>query len=182
MRHVLARMAAPFLDRLLGRAEPTPPAPEPAAPPSAPERDGDALHAALATKVLHAWAQNRQQVRVPLTLRLGWLEPEQRALVVQAMAAALGACGFLREPAEQRLAAALARAGGDAAVTEGAPPDLIPLLAAIEAARLGAHAYAAAALVLDRRVAAERAFLDFLGARFGLPPSLTADLARRYRR
>ena len=62
------------------------------------------------------------------------------------------------------------------------PPDLFRLLAEIEASGLEAQAYAAAALVLDRRVPAERAFLDWIAARFGLPDSAVAALARRYAR
>jgi uncharacterized membrane protein YebE (DUF533 family) len=139
------------------------------------------LHVALAEKLLHSWAQNRQQVLVPLTLSLARMPDASRGLVVRAMQAALAARG----PAEDnpaRLAAALRRAGGDPATPPGDPPDLFRLVAELEAQSLGGEAYAAASLVLDRRVPAERAFLDWLAARFGLPPSLVAGLSRRYRR
>jgi uncharacterized membrane protein YebE (DUF533 family) len=141
----------------------------------------NALHQALAEKLLHGWAQNRQQVLVPLTLNLARLEPARRGPVIAMMQAALAARGAA-EGAEARLAAALRRAGGDPATPPAEPPDLFRLLAEVEAAGLGGEAYAAASLVLDRRVAGERAFLEWLAARLGLPASLTAGLARRYRR
>jgi uncharacterized membrane protein YebE (DUF533 family) len=137
-----------------------------------------ALHAELAQKVLHAWAHNRQQVRVPLVLDLERVDAPQRALLLQAIAAALAAGGPVDEG---RAAAAMARVGAAPAELPGSPPDLFRLLAELEEADLGAHAYAAATLVLDRRQAAPRAFLDWLAARFGLPVSLTNGLARRYR-
>lgn len=177
-------MAATLLDRLFGNDPPGEPDTAPA-PPAPPPPADHALRAVLATKILHGWAQNRQQVLVPLTLRLGWLEPDRRALIVQAMAAALAACGVPPASAEARLAAALRQAGGEPGTDTAALadlPGLVALVAALEAAKLGAHGYAAAALVLDRRVPVERAFLDWLAARFALPPSLTAGLARRYRR
>jgi uncharacterized membrane protein YebE (DUF533 family) len=186
-------MAPALLDRLLGRnAAPSPDAP-PDQPPVAGEPDGGpepaetALRAELAQKVLHAWAQNQQQVLVPLSLNLARLEPGPRALLVQAMATALTACRATAAPDRLRLSSALGRIGGagEAAAAEAAldhPPNLLELVAVIERDGLGAHAYAAAALVLNQRVTVERAFLEWLAARFALPPSLTANLARHYRR
>jgi hypothetical protein len=141
------------------------------------------LHLAIAGKLLHAWAQNRQQVLVPLTLNLARMDAAQRALVLAVARAALASRGA--PPAEDaaRLEAALPRIGGsagDAGPPE--PPGLFALVASVQAAGLGAHAYAAAATVLDRRQPVERAFLDWLAARLSLPPNLIAGLARRYRR
>ncbi|MGG5818964.1 DUF533 domain-containing protein [Falsiroseomonas sp. HW251] len=135
------------------------------------------LHAAIATKLLHAWAQNRQQVLAPLTLDLSRMESGPRALLLGMVAAAQAVGGKDGD----RLRGALRRMRAEGAAIPG-PPDLFPLLHEIEAAALGAQAYAAAALLLDRRVAAERAFLDWIAARFALPASAVAALARRYGR
>lgn len=135
------------------------------------------LNAALAAKLLHAWAQNRQQVLAPLTLDLSRMDTAPRALLLGMVAAAQA----VRGQDGERLRGALRRMGAEGAELPG-PPDLFRLLHEIEAAGLGAEAYAAAALVLDRRVAGERAFLDWIAARFGLPASAVAALARRYGR
>jgi uncharacterized membrane protein YebE (DUF533 family) len=136
------------------------------------------IHAALATKLLHAWAENRQQVLVPLTLDLSRQESASRALLLGMVAAAQAARGGV---GDARLAGALRRMGADGAAL-GAPPDLFRLLTEIAASGLGAQAYAAAALVLDRRVPGERAFLDWIAARFGLAASVVAGITRRYAR
>jgi len=143
------------------------------------------VQAALAEKLLHAWAQNRQQVGVPLALNLGRMEPAARGLLLRVMAAALAAGGAGPEAAA-RLGPALRRVGAEVEVATVAaalapPPDVFALMAEVEAAGLGAPAYAAAAAVLDRRNPAARAFLDWLAARLALPASLAAGLARRYR-
>jgi uncharacterized membrane protein YebE (DUF533 family) len=153
------------------------------APPPPAERT---IRLALAEKLVQAWALNRQQVRVPLSLNLARMMPEQRALVAAAMAASLAACGIAPEVASSRLEAALARIGGAAAQAAAmqaiqAPTDLVALLRRLEAEELGAHAYAGAVLVLDRQVAAQRLFLDWLAARFALPAATASGLARRYR-
>jgi hypothetical protein len=150
-----------------------------------PERDPQrALREALAAKALHAWLQNRHQTLFPLTLNLRVLDPGARALLVRLVAASAAlAPGGGAEPG--RLRDALDGAGaGDA---EGrlleealAAPDPLPaLLEALREAGLGAHAYAAALLVLDRRGPVERAWLDFLAARFALPAEVSGDLERR---
>jgi uncharacterized membrane protein YebE (DUF533 family) len=145
-----------------------------------PEPGQRVLQAAIAQKVLHAWAQNRQQVLMPLTLNLARLEEAERALLLGMMQAALAARGH-QEDAAERLSAALRRVQGEP-VEVTPPPDLFRLVAEIEARRIGPHAYAAAALVLDRRAAMERAFLDWLAARLGLSAALVAGLSRTYRR
>lgn len=137
----------------------------------------DPLQAVLATKLLHAWAQNRQQVLAPLTLDLSRMESAPRALLLAMVAAAQA----VRGKDAERLRGALRRMGAEGEAV-GGPPDLFRLLAEIEGAGLGAEAYAAVALVLDRRVTAQRAFLDWIAARFGLPESAVAALTRRYSR
>ncbi len=139
-----------------------------------------ALEAVLASKLLHAWAQNRQQVLVPLTLNLSAMEPRPRDLLLAMLDAALAARPRPEGLAERRLAA-LRRLGLPEAPA-GSPPHLFNLLAELTEARLGAAAYAVAALVLDRRDPTEAAFLDWVGAQLGVPPALIAQLARRFRR
>jgi hypothetical protein len=134
------------------------------------------LREAIAAKVLAGWAANRQQVAVPLALNLGRMEAAARGLVLAAMVAGVYATG--EDPA--RLPRAVERLRGDPAELPEAP-DVLRLVAAIEAAGLGAHAYAATSAVLDRGRPAARAWLDWLAARFALPPALLAGLARRYR-
>lgn len=181
-------MADGLLSRILGRRDA--PEPQPAEAPGRAPRTaaGDAmLRAALAEKVLHAWAQNRQQILVPLTVNLARMEPAGRGLVIGAMAAALAAQGEVTPLERRRLEGVVGRIGGSAADREAAsaaldhPPDLFPLLAALEAASLGAHAYAASLMVLERRGEVGRSWLHFLAARFALPPELVSRLARRYR-
>jgi hypothetical protein len=137
------------------------------------------LREAIARKVLLGWAQNRLQVAVPLSLDLARLPPDQARLVAAAMLAALLLTGPPAPERQRRLEAALARAGG---APPPDPPDLLPLLEALERAGLGAHAYAASLLVLDRREAAARSWLDLLAARFGLPAETVRGLVRRHRR
>lgn len=189
-------MAAGFLERLLGHPgerEDAAEALDSRGPSLSPRRDRSAapaeavLRETIAQKVLHAWAQNRQQVLVPLTVNLSRLEPASRALVVQAMAAAAMAGGRVTQEGRDRLTAALRRTGGgpeELALAERAltqPMPMAELLAALETARLGAHAFAASLLVADRREAVERAWLDYLAARFALPTEVTVGLGRRYR-
>jgi uncharacterized membrane protein YebE (DUF533 family) len=179
-------MADGLISRLLGRRDETE-APVPAARPDGLAAGRAVLRDALAEKVLRAWAQNRQQILVPLTLNLARMEPAARGLLVGAMAAALAADGEVTLRERRRLDAVLGRIGGEAADRDAAaaaldrPPDLFPLLSALQAASLGAHAYAASLLVLERRGEVGRAWLCFLAARFVLPSELVARLARRYR-
>lgn len=135
------------------------------------------LRAALAEKVLHGWAQNRQQVAVPLSLNLGRMAAAQRGLLLAAMAAARAATGS----DTRRMEAVLGRIGVDPAEMPAEPPDLFALLDAIEKAGLGAHAYAASLMVLERRQQVARAWLGYVAARFELPAEMLAGLARRYR-
>jgi uncharacterized membrane protein YebE (DUF533 family) len=61
------------------------------------------------------------------------------------------------------------------------PRALAPLLRDVQAARLGAHAYAASRLALDPRSPVNRAYLDYLAARLRLPAQVVNSLSRRYR-
>ncbi|WP_298957507.1 DUF533 domain-containing protein [uncultured Methylobacterium sp.] len=138
---------------------------------------------ALSQKVLRAWLQNRNQTLVPLALNLRNLDAGGRALVVQAMAAALAAAG-------QDGAAPgdlLARIGaGEAertllAAARAQEPGLGGLLDAVRARDLGAYAYAASLMVLDQRRRVSRLYLAFLASRLSLPEDVVSSLDRRYR-
>jgi uncharacterized membrane protein YebE (DUF533 family) len=181
-------MAPLLLDRILGREEASmPEAPAEAPDGSGPEPAERALRTALAQKLLHAWMQNRQQILVPLILNLERLDGVARTPIVEAMAAALAACGKRDGADRARLAAALLRAGAKAEAAQAEamladPPELLGVLERLTAARRGPEAFAAVSLVLDRRDTVERAFLEWLALRLGLPASLTGGLARRYGR
>jgi uncharacterized membrane protein YebE (DUF533 family) len=110
----------------------------------------------------------------------------ERALLAEAMAAALAA--GRAPPAERGQAArqALARLGaGDEEARRLAdalerPRPVHGLLAEIQGAGLGPHAYAASVLAADTREPASRAWLGYLAARFALPPEVVVSLNRRY--
>lgn len=142
----------------------------------------------LASKILGAWLQNRQQTLFPLTLNLRVVDPEARSLLVRMAAASALAGGATPAAAErERLSQELTMAGASEAEqallqAELAGPMPLPLLLrALQEARLGAHAYAASLLALDRRAGTSRAWLDYLAARFGLPPEVILGLQRRRR-
>lgn len=155
----------------------------------------------LAGKVLHGWLGNRQQTLFPLALNLRNLDAPQRGLLAEAVAAAALAGGGVEprdgtgverrdQAAEQRrdrAAQSLARLGAGAAETErlaaalNQPRPVPELLAELQAAGLGSHAYAASLLAVDQREAADRAWLGYLAARFALPAEVVGSLNRRYR-
>ena len=141
----------------------------------------------LATKVMHGWLGNRQQTLYPLVLNLRNLSAPERALLAEIMAATLAA--GRAPPAERdgaKVRQALARLGAgeeeahrfDAALDR--PRPVHELLAAIQDAGLGPHAYAASLLAADMREPASRAWLGYLAARFALPPEIVVSLNRRY--
>ncbi len=146
------------------------------------------LRESLATKVMHGWLGNRQQTLYPLALNLRNLGGPQRALVAEAMAATLAA-GRVAPPAErvQAARAALAQLGAGDEEARGLadaldrPRPVHELLAEVQDAGLGPHAYAAGLLAADAREPASRAWLGYLAARFALPPEVVAGLNRRYR-
>ena len=173
--------------------EPDPPdaAPLPAA---APRRHGGApeprwvLRDVLASKTLGAWLANRHQTLFPLTLNLNVVDSDGRALLVRIVAVSALADGAApslieREHLWQELAAVGAGEAERAAFEAelAAPTPLPPLLRALQDAHLGAHAYAASLLALDRRAGTDRTWLDYLAARFGLPPEVVVGLQRRRR-
>lgn len=181
-------MADGLIARFLGRPE-APPPEEGALPrrERAPGAGDAVIRDALAAKLLHDWAQNRQQVLVPLTVNLARMDRDARGLMVAVMAAALAADGAVTPRERRRMEAVLGRIGGDEEDRRAAlaaldrPPDVFALLAALEAASLGAHAYAASLLVLERSGEVGRAWLRYLAARFALPSEMVSRLARRYR-
>jgi uncharacterized membrane protein YebE (DUF533 family) len=164
-----------------------------AAPPAVPAqrlrlagRPEAILQESLAGKVLHGWLGNRQQTLYPLVLNLRNLGGHERALLAEAMAAAATAG---RAPPEGRARAAqrgLARLGagdeeaGRFAAALERPRPTPALLAELQDAGLGPHAYAASLLVADTREPADRAWLGYLAARFALPPDVVVGLNRRY--
>ncbi|EYD74757.1 putative membrane protein [Rubellimicrobium mesophilum DSM 19309] len=165
----------------LTQAQPGPPGPR-AAPNPAEE-----IYLAVATKVLSGWLANRQQTLVPHTLNFRVLERAQADLLLAVMAAAAQADGEIDSREVRQLPLALRRVGAgedearrlDEALAE--PQHLGVLLARVQEAGLGTHAYAAALLAINRGARANRAFLDYLGARLGLAPEVAGSLERRYR-
>jgi uncharacterized membrane protein YebE (DUF533 family) len=144
------------------------------------------LRESLATKVLHGWLGNRQQTLYPLVLNLRNLNGHERALLAEAMAAAVAAGRAPRAERADAAARALARLG--AGEEEGRrfadaldrPRPVHELLAEIQDAGLGPHGYAASLLASDTREPECRAWLGYLAARFALPPEVVTSLNRRY--
>ncbi|KMO17179.1 DUF533 domain-containing protein [Methylobacterium platani] len=185
-------MSFAFLTRAFGRGGPDEETEEPvSAPARASRRDRRAGRAdavvteALSQKVLHAFLQNRHQTLVPLTLNLRVLEPAQRDLVIQAMAAAFLAQGRRQDPAPVR--DALARISAAEAERQrldkalAAPLALGDLLDAILDADLGAYAYVASLLAVDQRRRVNQLYLAYLAERLGLAEDVVSSLHRRYR-
>jgi uncharacterized membrane protein YebE (DUF533 family) len=173
--------------------EPDPPDAAPLAA-SAPRRHGGApepqrvLRGVLASKTLGAWLANRHQTLFPLTLNLKAVDPDHRALLVRIVAASALAGGAEPSVTERgRLWQDLVAVGAGEAeraafeAEVAAPTPLPPLLRALQDVHLGAHAYAASLVALDRRAGTGRAWLDYLAARFGLPPEVVVGLQRRRR-
>ena len=140
----------------------------------------------LATKIVHAYLQNRHQTLFPLTMNFASLRPAETALVVEAMAAAMLADGAVSEGETEQIAASLRTIGGgarerellDASLRE--PRALSTLLAAIQEADLGALAYAASLMAINRRHTVNELYLEYLAARLALPAEVVASLNRRY--
>ena len=152
-----------------------------------PDDPAETLQVAVATKVLGGWLANRQQTLVPHTLNFGVLDRVQADLLLAVMAAAAQADGQIDSREARQLPLALRRVGAgedeerriDDALAE--PQHLSVLLTKVQNAGLATHAYAAALLAINRGTRANRAFLDYLGARLGLASEVAGSLERRYR-
>ena len=146
------------------------------------------LDRSLSQKVLHGWLQNRHQVLVPLTFRLGRLEPDDVELLMRFTAVALlngsTADAASQRPVERWLhdigAADAAVAGFRAGLASPAP--LSTLVAKLRERELSAYAYAAAVVAADTQEASGRLFANFIAARLGLPADAVRSIDRRYRR
>ncbi len=146
------------------------------------------LDRSLSQKVLHGWLQNRHQVLVPLTFRLGRLTSDDVELLMRFTAVALlnGSAG---DAASQRPVERWLRDIGadDSAVAEfqaaiPSPAPLSSLLAGVRERELSAYAYAAAVVAADTQEASGRLFANFIAARLGLPADAVRSIDRRYRR
>ncbi len=146
-----------------------------------------ALRDALAEKVLNAWLQNRQQTLFPLTVNLRTLDAASVGLLLQVAALAVSVG---QPPDDARLQGArswLASVGADtehlltftAALDE--PLAIGRLMQALQAAGLGAYAYAVSLAMLDQRDACTQPFLGFLASRLSVPPSVVQSVHRRSR-
>ena len=146
------------------------------------------LDRSLAGKVLEGWLQNRHQVLVPLTLRLGRLAEADAALVMQftavAMLNATDAGPASRRFAERWLREIGAPADGltpfQAALDN--PPPLSRVLSALRERNLAPFAYAAAVAAVDTRSPVGRLFAGFIAARLDLPADAVRSIDRRVRR
>ena len=148
----------------------------------------DLLDHALSQKVLHGWLQNRHQVLVPLTLRLGLLASSDVELLMRFVAAALLSASAVIEPRRAAVETWLRGIGADAAalaLVDAAfrdPPALSAAIAGVRERHLEAYGYAALVVAADVRVPAELLFIDFLAARLALSPEAVRSINRRYRR
>ena len=148
----------------------------------------DQLDRVLSAKVLHGWLQNRHQVLVPLTLRLGLLARNDVDLLMRFVAAALLSASAGIEPGRRNVTVWLRGIGADPealAVVDTAfqdPPALSGVVESVRERHLEAYAYAALVVGADLRVPAQRLFVDFLAARLGLPPEAVRSINRRYGR
>ena len=91
----------------------------------------------------------------------------------------LGLIDALAEGTDPRAAGEAEARRLEAALAE--PQHLGQLLARVEEAGLATHAYAAALLAINRRGRVNRAFLDYVARRLGLPAEVAGSLERRYR-
>ena len=141
----------------------------------------------LAVKLLSGWLENRHQTLMPHTLNFGVLPPEHAELLILVMAAAAQADGEIDPSEERQIPLALERVGAGEAEAGRlrhaftTPRPLGPLLAQVHVAGLGAHAYAAALLAINRSNRVNQLFLDYLAARLALAPDVAESLESRYR-
>ncbi len=146
------------------------------------------LDRSLSEKVLGGWLQNRHQVLVPLTFRLGRLEAPDVDLLMR-----FGAVSLLNASAAGTSAQrSLERALRDIGATEAAvgrfraalenPEALSSMIAAIRERELSPYGYAITVMAADDRLPAGRLFADFIAARLELPADAVRSIDRRYRR
>ena len=170
---------------------PMPPGSAPSAARSRRERaldDSDPMAVALAQKIMHGWLQNRHQTLFPLTVNLRTLSATQVATLAGMIAVAASCCGAASAERASSIQAWFGQAGADDAGLAdlqralAAPPPLGAVIDAALAESLGAYAYVAALIAIDRHDPATGFFLDFLAARLALPVTVIRSANRRYRR
>ena len=146
------------------------------------------LDRSLSGKVLDGWLQNRHQVLVPLTFRLGRLEADDVALLMRFTAAAVLNASRADEAVRRGVERWLGEVGAGATAIAAfgaaleAPEALSRLLAAVRERDLAPYAYAAAVVASDPRDPAGRLFASFIAARLALPADAVRSVDRRYRR
>lgn len=191
------------LRRILGaqtdRDAPVPASPSTATRDSAPDRSQarrdrdlglpeELLRRALAQKVLDGWLGNRNQVLVPLTLRLGRLRADDVELLMRFAAASL----LVASPGETEARPAMTRwLRSIGALDEAlavfdrslqAPTALSTLLDRAQSRQLEPYVYAIATRAADLRAVSGRLYADFVAARLALPPDAVRSINRRFRR
>ena len=148
----------------------------------------DILDRSLSVKVLDGWLQNRHQLLVPLTFRLGRLEAGQVAVLMRFTAVALLNASEADEAARRGIERWLGEVGASAdAIAQfraaiDAPEPLSRLIMAVRERDLAPYAYAAAVVASDTRDPAGRLFANFVAARLALPADAVRSVDRRYRR
>ena len=146
------------------------------------------LDRALAQKVLNGWLQNRHQVMLPLTFRLGRLGAEAVEVLMRFTATALLDASQADEAARRGVERWLGEIGADEAALAtfraalAAPTASSTLLKAVRAQGLEAYAYAAAVVAADLRDPAGYFYASYVAARLGLPADMVRSIDRRYRR
>ena len=148
----------------------------------------DILQRALAQKILDGWLQNRNQLLVPLTLRLGQLRADDVELLMRFAAASLLAASAPDQEAQSTLTRWLRSIGAiDEAIVVfdralQAPTAVSTLLDRAQARHLEAYAYAVAVMAADMRAVHGRLYADFVAARLALPADAVRSINRRFRR
>lgn len=146
------------------------------------------LDRALAEKILHGWLQNRHQVLMPLTLRLGQLRADDVEVLMRFAAASLLVAA--QADAEER-SAMISWLRSIEAIDESilifekalsAPSALSTLMERVRLRHLEAYAYAIATMAADLRTAPGRLYAEFVAAKLGLPPDAVRSINRRFRR
>ena len=146
------------------------------------------LDRALSQKVLDGWLQNRHQVLVPLTFRLGRLSALDLGVLMQFAATVV----LIASGAETRDIAGAERwlrevGADDAGVATfhdalAAPPPFSDTLTKVREAGLEPYAYAAAVAVANAREPSGHLFANFIAARLALPADAIRSIDRRFRR